>query len=154
MKRLFLLLCAGALALAGCVVVMDKSPRLPDDGGFNPDVVTPPRPTAPNVFVSNGYLVVDQEPIRLWRKDVGSDGRVAIVWALSARSETKWLAPDRTVTFEPQPPGLDCKVRGAGLKILACSFQYRSRAKYKYTLTAQDGNIVLPPLDPYIVNME
>jgi hypothetical protein len=36
---------------------------------------------------------------------------VAIVWALSARPEAKWLAPDKTVTFELQPPGLACKVR-------------------------------------------
>jgi hypothetical protein len=153
MKRLCVLLCVGALALAGCAV-KSMSPRLPDDAGFDPDAVTTPRPTLPNVFVLNGYLVVDQEPIRLWRRDVGSNGLITIAWALSARTSTKWPDAKKAVAFKPEPARVQCEVRGVHSKVLACSFPYESRAQYKYTLRAQDGNIDLPPLDPYIVNME
>jgi hypothetical protein len=153
MKRISVFLLLVAVALSGCAM-KDKSPRLADDEGFNPDLVLPPRPTFPNVFVLNGHLVVDQEPIRIWRRDVGGDGRVVIAWALSAKSSTKWPAVAKAVAFKPEPARLSCEVRGAQAKVLACSFPYESHAKYKYTLTAQDGNTLLPPLDPYIVNME
>jgi hypothetical protein len=153
MKRICVVLLLVALALSGCAM-KDKSPRLADDEGFNPDVVLPPRPTLPNVFVLNGQLVVDQEPIRIGRRDVGADGRISISWALSAKSSTKWPAPARAVSFKPAPADLRCEIRGAQAKVLACNFGYESRAQYKYTLTAQEGSVLLPPLDPYIVNME
>jgi hypothetical protein len=152
MKRLCVLLCALAGALSGCAV-KGTSPRLPDDAGFDPEVVVTPTPTLPNVFVLYRHLVVDQDPIRLGKRDVGADGRVTIAWALSAKSSTKWPAVARAIAFRPEPPRLRCEVRGAQAKVLACDFQYMSRAQYKYTLTAQDGDL-LPPLDPLIVNME
>lgn len=152
MKRISALLLVCALVISACSL-MDKSVRLADDEGFNPDFVTVPRPTLPNVFVLNGHLVVDQEPIRIWRRDM-VDGRVVIAWALSAKSSTKWPSADKAITFKPVPSGLRCQVRGAQQRVLACSFPYESRAQYKYTLTAQDGSILLPPLDPTIVSME
>jgi hypothetical protein len=154
MKRITGLLLTCALALAGCAtVVWERAGRLPDDGGFDLDKVSRPKATLPNVFVQGGHLIVDQEPIRLWRRDVDSTGSVVIAWALPARSAARWPAVDKAVSFKPRPPKLDCKVPPSG-KILSCSFVYVSLAQYKYTLTAVDNDISTQPLDPYIVNME
>lgn len=153
MRKVSLLLLVGALGLSSCALT-DKATLLPDDAGFNPEVVLSPRPTAPNVFVLNGYLVVDQEPIRIWQRDVGGDRRITIAWALSYKSDTSWPAADRAISFRPVPRDLRCAVRGAQRKILACSFPYESRAQYKYTLTAEELGKALPSLDPNIVSME
>jgi len=156
MKRTAGWLLAGTLAVSGCAVITGPGGRLPDDQGFDPVVVRTPRPTLPNVFVMNGYLVVDQEPIRLWRRDyeVDKDKRtetVKIAWALDAKSDVQWPDPGVAITFEPK---LDrpCEVRGARRKVLVCTLPYRSKASYKYTLRVLDEKI--KPLDPNIVNME
>lgn len=151
MKRLGILLATAALA--GCAVVHSGGAgRLGDDKGFDPDLVTHPRPTLPNVFVQNGYLVVDQEPIRLWRRDADDKATVVVAWALPARSGARWPKAD-AVSFKPIPPSLQCAVRPSG-KVLACSFRFEPHTQYKYTLNALDGDIKLPALDPNIVNME
>ena len=157
MKRTAGWLLAGTLAVSGCTVITEPGGRLPDDQGFDPVVVRTPRPTLPNVFVINGQLVVDQEPIRLWRRDyeVNKDKRtetVKIAWALAANSDTKWPDPKLAITFRPELKA-ECEVRGTGSKVLECTLPYRSMATYKYTLRAIDGKSTLV-LDPNIVNME
>ena len=51
-----------------------------------------------------------------------------------------------------KPANWSCNVSKTG-KILSCSYTFRP-GEYKYTLNVRDGNIDLPPLDPYIVNIE
>jgi hypothetical protein len=154
MKRTVLLLLAGSLALSGCVV-LSPSGRLPDDKGFDPDAVHAPRPTLPNVFVVDGHLVVDQEPIRISRRDA-RDGKVTIAWALSARSTARWPARERAITIRNDkgqtPKDWSCAV-SRGEKVLSCSYTFAPGA-FKYTLQVRDGSIDLPALDPYIVNIE
>ena len=146
-------LLAGTLAVSGCTVISDPAGRLPNDQGFDPVVVRTPRPTLPNVFVTNGQLVVDQEPIRLWLRDYDKEKRtVKIAWALAANSDMQWPDPKVAIAFRP-PLKIECEVRGAGRKILECPLPYERHARYKYTLKAFDGKSTLV-LDPEIVNME
>jgi hypothetical protein len=154
MKRSAGWLLVGAVAVSGCAVVSGPGGRLPDDQGFDPILVRAPRPTLPNVFVVNGYLVVDQEPIRLWLRDYDSEKRtVKIAWALAANSDTHWPEPKDAIAFSPEPKR-SCEVRGAGRKVLECTLLYERHARYKYTLKVIGEKIKPPPLDPNIVNME
>ncbi len=112
---------------------------MPDDKGFDPVVVRAPRPTLPNVFVVNGHLVVDQEPIRLWLSDYDKEKRtVKIAWALAANSDTQWPEPKEAIAFSPEPKR-HCEVRGASRKVLECTLPYERHARYKYTLKASTG---------------
>lgn len=154
MKRTAGWLLAATAAVSGCAIVAGPGGRLPDDQGFDPVVVRAPRPTLPNVFVMNGHLIVDQEPIRLWLRDYDNEKRtVKVAWALAANTDTRWPEPRDAITFSPDPKAA-CVVRGAGRKVLECTLPYRSKASYKYTLKVLDEKIKPPPLDPNIVNME
>ncbi len=97
------------------------------------------------MFVVGGQLVIDQEPIRIWKRDLAAGNRVVIAWALPAGSAAGWL-PNPP---EARRPGPHPSVK----KVLVCSFDYVSHARYKYTLTADSGGKPLV-LDPFIVNME
>ncbi len=95
MRRTAGWLLAGTVAISGCTVISGPAGRLPNDQGFDPVVVQTPRPTLPNVFVTNGHLVVDQEPIRLWLRDYDKEKRtVKIAWALAANSDAQWPDPE------------------------------------------------------------
>lgn len=154
MKRFAVLLVAGSVTLSGCTV-LSPAGRLPDDKGFDPDVVHAPRPMLPNVFVVGGHLVVDQEPIRISRRE-SRDGKVTIAWALSARSSASWPDKDRAITIRNDkgqaPEDWKCSVSRTG-KVLSCSYVFAPGA-FKYTLHVRDGSIELPALDPYIVNID
>jgi len=149
----------GALAASGCTVVSGPGGRLPDDKGFDPVVVRAPQARLPNVFVINGQLVVDQEPIRLWLRDydVDKDKRpvaVKIAWALAANSDAQWPRPEEAIAFRPALEKHPCEVRGADRKVLVCTIPYRKLATYKYTLKVTGERVSPLPLDPNIVNME
>ena len=149
---------AGALIVSACAVLSDSG-RLPDDGGFDPALVRAPRPTLPNVFVTNGHLVVDQEPIRIYGRDFKGK-TVTIAWALSAGSSARWPEADKAITIRNanggRPADWRCTVAKTG-KVLSCSYTFGAGV-YKYTLTAKggdkEGDKDPPPLDPYIVNIE
>lgn len=154
MKRKAGWLLIGALAASGCAVVSGPGGRLPDDQGFDPVVVRAPHPKLPNVFVVGGYLVVDQEPIRLWKRDYDEkSGTVRIEWALAANSDTQWPT-EGAIAFSPNPKGHSCVVRGKNMKVLSCTLPYVEHARYKYTLKVVGEKVKPPPLDPNIVNME
>jgi len=92
--------------------------------------------------------VVDQEPIRLWRRDYDREKQtVRIEWALAANSDTQWPKPEDAVVFSPDPKGRSCEVRGAEGKCLPAPPVRESR-RYKYTLKAMDGKntLVLDPI--------
>lgn len=130
--------------------------------GFNPAVVRQPQPRLPNVFVvGNRFLVVDQEPIRITKRDVGQDGRVTISWALPAG--TPYVFTERGIGITPgpnrerdTPVDLKCSVQGAPRKIFECSYRPSpGRSVFKYTITAQNRENSREPveaLDPYVVN--
>jgi hypothetical protein len=156
MRRTAGWLLAGTVAISGCTVISGPAGRLPNDQGFDPVVVRTPRPTLPNVFVTTGHLVVDQEPIRLWLRDYGNDkvnGTAKIAWELDANSDSQWPKPEEAIVFSPPLERHPCEVRGVRRKVLLCTLPYKEKASYKYTLKAMDGKSTIV-LDPNIVNME
>lgn len=152
---------------AVCMFLLAGCAHFQQDGrlgleGFNPAVVRQPQPRLPNIFVvSNRFLVVDQEPIRIGKRDVGPDGRVTISWALAAGSP--YTFTDKGITFasgpnreRDTPVDLKCSGQGAPRKIFECSFRPSSgRSVFKYTINAQNRENpreVIEPLDPYVVS--
>lgn len=151
MTRMLLLTLLSVLGLAGCAQTSLQTKDLePSARGFDIKLFPAPNPVAPLVYVENGYLVVNQEPIRLYRIHYPNN-RVTLQWQLPAGTNYSWPLSG-AVTFKPSPkPAPTCLTRD---KLLACSFGFESKAVYKYTLTALDNGTPLPPLDPVIINME
>jgi len=118
--------------------------------GFSTMEVRRPNAHQPNVFVGDdGFLVVDQEPIRVPR----SEGRIMIVWALPAGSP--YTFPDEgirladPVTHQP-PPGIDCGPQGAARKLYRCAYPAPAEPKrYKYTIRVNGAQSAL---DPWVFN--
>jgi hypothetical protein len=81
MKKYFAAAAAFALLLTACggmrTVYTADTPRTT---GYSLAVVSPPNPTAPNVFIVSGNIVVDQEPIRPPGNQQGDP--ITIYWAL------------------------------------------------------------------------
>ena len=156
MTRMAMLVLAALLGLAGCAHMSGRDAASePSPGGFDVKLNAAPLPRAPLVHVVKGYLVVDQEPIRLWSDDYRKDGdgvvRTTIKWQLP-RGNYTWPEDGSAITFKPQPRITPvCLVNRA---VLVCSLVYEPKAQYKYTLTALDNSKPLLPLDPYIFNME
>ncbi|MEP6607167.1 MAG: hypothetical protein ABJA83_00635 [Burkholderiaceae bacterium] len=157
MKKLLLIGIACVGLLSGCAHFQDARLGLE---GFNPRVIRQPQPLLPNVFVVNSRLVVDQEPIRISRREVGHDGRVTISWALAAGSPYTFANKGIEFPREPnkgkQPPELDCRVQGSARKIAECTFRPPvGRSEFKYTIyvqNPQNKSEVIEPLDPYVVS--
>jgi len=123
--------------------------------GFNPRVVRQPQPLFPNVFITNsGHIVVDQEPIRIGKREVGRDGRVTISWALAAGSPYTFPSNGIVIGSGPAggaPPDLKCSVQGSLAKVFECSYRApEGRYRYKYTVYVRRGNELLEALDPNI----
>jgi hypothetical protein len=152
---------ACVLGLASCAHFHDARLGLE---GFNPKVVRQPQPLLPNVFVVKdqfvGRLVVDQEPIRITKKELGPDGWVTISWALAAGSPHVFV--NRGIDFprEPnkgkQPPEFGCQVEGSVQKIAVCKFKpAEGHSEFKYAIhveNKEDKGQKIAPLDPYIVS--
>lgn len=137
---------------AGCQH-FQKDPRRGLEG-FDPDVVRQPQPLLPNVFVTDaGYLLVDQEPIRIGKRDI-VNGRIRISWALAAGSP--YTFPPNGIVMGPgpnrdTPQDLRCGVQGAPAKVFECSFRApEQRFRYKYTIYVRRGDRQLEPLDPHV----
>ena len=155
MKRTAGWLLVGALAVSGCAIVSGPGGRLPDDEGFDPVVVRAPQPTLPNVFVMNGHLVVDQEPIRLWLRDYDKEKRtVRIAWALAANSDTQWPDAQRGDRFKPGPT--DVRLRGPrrGQEGSCVHSPVRAPRQVQVHAEGDRREEARSSLDPNIVNME
>jgi hypothetical protein len=157
LKRRLLLASLVAIATSGCVVNIHRSDPA---AGFDPTTVRRPDPKLPKVFVDRDrFLVVDQEPIRLFKEDV-SNGRVTLTWQLDATSRITF--PQNAVTFQKPvggdsryqpivPTGLECKL-GEKAKTFSCSFAApRGKWQTKYTVSALDGKEPVEILDPTIL---
>ena len=151
MRRSLSIFAVCVVFLASCQHFQDPRTGLE---GFNPRVVRQPQPLLPNVFVTaSGYLVVDQEPIRIGKGDV-RDGRVTISWALAAGSPHTF--PSNGIVIGPgpskdTPQDLKCAVQGSQAKVFECSFRApEGRFKYKYTVHVRHGEKALEALDPFV----
>ena len=153
MRRSLSILAVCVVFLASCQHFQDPRPGLE---GFNPRVVRQPQPLLPNVFVTaSGYLVVDQEPIRIGKGDI-RDGRVTVSWALAAGSPQTF--PANCIVIGPgsnkdqdRPVDVKCGVQGTPQKVFECSFKaVPGRSKYKYTVNVREGDRRLEALDPYM----
>ena len=171
MKKWPLIFAAYALLLAGCAHFDKGGCRQCAVEGFDPRTVKPPQPLLPNVFVvDRRYLVVDQEPIRLNRGDIGADGRVTVAWALPAGTPYAFVG-DKGIVIVPVPPGdgVISKDRAAPkaapgappkcerspqAKVVACTFVLSpGRSVFKYTINVENRENpreVVEPLDPFI----
>lgn len=164
MKRWALACIACVLLISSCQV-LHKESRVGLEG-FDPAVVRQPQPLLPNVFITDsGLIVVDQEPIRIGKRDV-RDGRVTISWALAAGSP--YTFPSTRPPYKDSVdgivigPGSDkpqdkpveatCVVQGSRKKVIECSFRAprEGRTRYKYTVNVLQGSRLIEALDPNI----
>jgi hypothetical protein len=164
MKYYILVAAAFALALAGCanvrvgpeqtVKVGAKTLTLVGLDGFNPDVVKPPNPNLPNVFIVNNAIVLDQEPVR----PIHNQGIVIIVWALDkSDSFPYFFADDDAVklsagALNPLPSDLSCGVVGERKKSFVCYYtKPEAKRQWKYTIKVKRQAGADPtPVDPWV----
>jgi len=153
MKKRTLFIVAFTLTLAGCAHLGFECPQCAIEG-FDPRVVRQPLPLFPNVFVTEGRLVVDQEPIRVGPREVRG-GLVTITWALAAGSPDAFAA--NGIVIGPGSHSEQYKPKcyapeGSKGKVFACSFRppAKGQVKYKYTINVLLDGKVLSSLDPNI----
>jgi hypothetical protein len=121
--------------------------------GFDPGAVRAPNPNQPNVFIINGEIVVDQEPLR---PGADSGNRVVVVWALARNGDYSFPNDEAIVLLgsaqHPLPPDLRCKLVGAAKKEIACKYKRTARAQWKYKIAVKNdrGGKDPDPLDPWI----
>ena len=158
MKKWPLIVAAYALLLAGCAHLDKFDCRQCALEGFDPRAVRLPQPLFPNVFVTDSdRLVVDQEPIRIDKRDV-RNGRVTVQWALAAGSP--YTFPSNGIVIGPgsnkdqdKPVEVRCgePAKFTQQKVFECSFRaVPGRSKYKYTVNVRQGDKRLEALDPYV----
>ena len=154
-----LVLCAG---LVGCTTTRVAPTQTVTLGGRNVTIadlpvsaLARPRPDNVFVFVVNGALVIDQEPVRPTSSqyDPGVQ-RYRIRWILDADSTNGYTFPsDDAITFAAGAPPRLC-TRILQNKAIVCEYpapQSSQPKQWKYQVTVT-GFGQTPTLDPMIVN--
>lgn len=144
MKKTGLFAIALAIALGGCA-----AGRIGQQG-FSSAFVTLPLASSPNVFIRNGYIVVDQEPIIADR----NTERPTVSWALPSDGEY-YFPDDKAISFPgsgPKPQQFDCIPKAVPTRTLICNWKKDHGKKYLYQITVTNGTS--PPLksDPSIMD--
>ena len=116
--------------------------------GFRPSAATLPNPSAPNVFVINGKMVIDQEPVRPIVQT--PDGGYLVSWALDFGGGYSF--PSNTaITFGTgAPAGWACGL-GPIKKAIGCYIPKPAMlpASWKYSITITNDTTGTPQtLDP------
>lgn len=130
MKRSTWLAIAASLVLVACAV--------------NP-FVKASDPHHPNVNVTNGYIVVDQEPIVIAK----NERDIAITWQLPMGSP--YVFPDDGIVISSGGDEFNCH-REDNKQRFTCKDRHSKPGRYKYTIKV-DGPDRIEPLDPSIMNL-
>jgi hypothetical protein len=132
---------AAALVLSACAGRVGLE-------GYAPVLVTTPDPKLPNIFVSDGGLVIDQEPIR-----TGTVGQsFTVVWALPLTGPVVFGEKGGIEFADPKPIN-EC---ASSAKFVTCKLTL-TKKEHKYTINASrrvgtEGRLEpLAPLDPHLV---
>ncbi len=151
-----------AVLLAGCASVRVGPEQTLDIGGtnvrlvgiegFRPSAVTMPNPGQPNVFIVNGRIVVDQEPLRPTQELPSNPPRILVSWALDYSGN--YIFPsDTAIAFAPGAPAVTCR-RGPMNRVIGCVFAKPAvlPAQWKYTVTVRnEATGAVQTLDPSVV---
>ena len=133
MKKTALVAVALTFGLSGCAHHHMRTESKPDP--FNPHVSV----------VDGKYIVVNQEPIIIPRKDKDK----TITWHLP--KDTPYSFPADGIVIDKGDDEFKCNVE-ADKKKFACKNKNSKPGKYKYTIKVMDGAKPLEPLDPIILN--
>jgi hypothetical protein len=150
MNKLLLIGGASILVLTACatgpqIIYTREKPRLT---GYTP-FVGPPNPTAPNVFIVAGEIVVDQEPIRPPGNQQGDP--ITIYWGLQDSSKN-YFFPNNAIEIQGHPAF--CSSGSVSDDVFKCQYNRPAPGtpyKYKIRVKQRQG----PPiheLDPTIMN--
>jgi hypothetical protein len=147
MKNTILIGVVSALVLTACggsqTIYSDANPRV---RGYSLFAVNPPNPTAPNVFIVNNKIIVDQEPII----PPGQQGDpVTIYWALDQGGG--YAFPNNGIEIHEHPSF--CSAVSA--YVFVCRYTKPAAGTiYKYFIRVKNETTQQPlkPLDPTIWN--
>jgi hypothetical protein len=170
MKKTVMVIAGFVLVLAGCAAprTAERESLVFRDGAVDPTArvwfirndpfvaaFAKPIRLYPTVYVDNGKVVVDTEPIHV----IAGEGQVTAVkieWSIG--DSGYYFADDNGVVIKaisgPPPTDVDCHRKGPGpmKTVLACSYKRQAGpAKYLYTITITDGHYPYVS-DPYIAN--
>lgn len=145
--------------VAGCTIHVNAPPMgMHGPGGkqgmFRPD------PVNPRVTVLRSKLVVDQEPIRIFKDQFKDNATVTISWRLPPNGEHVFTADGIVLKAEnekaspPAQAAFKCGL-GANAREYTCQVLPTERGgRYKYTIKAKEerSGKELEALDPVVVN--
>ena len=132
MKMLALLAVALALVVSGCAKMHGRDAGAPD-------------PRFPQVSVTNGVIVVNQEPILVPRGE--KDFRIA--WQLP--KGTGLAFPRNGIVVEAPEGEFRCGLEN-DIEFVCIFRNSVPERRYKYTIRVNQDGRALEPLDPYIRN--
>ncbi len=145
MKRSILVAVISSLLLGACAFFDADKDR---GGGIRPFVQI--SPNNPRVTVSNGYVVVDQEPIAIVQRD-----RNTIVWALDPNGPYYFPTDERRhpgIDFLPPKLTNDCKRDPSDSRKYLCNYNRANKAKYAYQITVTKNDQDFLQSDPTVMN--
>jgi len=154
-----------AIGVSGCTTVrigpeepvrVGNKTLLVRTGGYDANALPKYDGNVPNLIITNGQIVIDQEPVR--PIPLAEGNLVLVTWALPAGSPFSF--PDENgiqlVASEgnPLPADLKCATLGAEKRIYYCTYTRTRPGQWKYNIRVRDsrGKDLLR-LDPFVVQM-
>lgn len=143
--------CALLLSACGSMRAPPEPGKSSDIGaidGFDASVRTKPNRCEVEVWELDDNLIVGHEPVYTKRCSPGSPS-FSVTWRLPAPSP---------YTFSSNPPGIEfdasvgARCAPTGPKTYQCQLPRRVGSIYKYIVRVRNGDTLLPPLDPTILN--
>ena len=129
--------------LAGCTVNYHQQQPIPPCGACTSN--SKADPMRPQVLVSNGQISVDQDVLRFTKAQTN----ITITWTLPEG----FSFPANGIVFERAAAKeiVDCKP-GRSPREFTCRNVHARPGVYRYGINANEGDIPLKPLDPFVMN--